>query len=106
MLNYEYGMLVDVLIGKCMLLMCVYICVCLVDDFFDYICYFGEEFVFVLGGEIELCFENGDVFCLVFGDSLYFDSVVGYVYLLVSKEDVEIFVCCIGIDVCEFGDVI
>ncbi|GAA4055232.1 hypothetical protein GCM10023063_49770 [Arthrobacter methylotrophus] len=63
-------------------------------------------FVFVLCGEIELRFENGDAFRLTPGDSLYFDSAVGHVYLSVSKEDAEILACCTGTDVRELGDVI
>lgn len=104
--NYEYGMLADALTGKRMLPMRAHIRARSVDDFPDYIRHPGEEFVFVLGGEIELRFENGDAFRLAPGDSLYFDSAVGHVYLSVSKEDAEILACCTGTDVRELGDVI
>ncbi|HWV07175.1 XRE family transcriptional regulator [Ralstonia sp.] len=104
--NYEYGMLADALTGKRMLPMRAHIRARSVDDFPDYIRHPGEEFVFVLGGEIELRFENGDAFRLAPGDSLYFDSAVGHVYLSVSEEPAEILACCTGTDVRELGDVI
>jgi transcriptional regulator with XRE-family HTH domain len=104
--NYEYGMLADALTGKRMLPMRAHIRARSVDDFPDYIRHPGEEFVFVLGGEIELRFENGDTFRLAPGDSLYFDSAVGHVYLSVSEEPAEILACCTGTDVRELGDVI
>ena len=84
--NYEYGMLADALTGKRMLPMRAHIRARSVDDFPDYIRHPGEEFVFVLGGEIELRFENGEAFRLAPGDSLYFDSAVGHVYLSVSSR--------------------
>jgi mannose-6-phosphate isomerase-like protein (cupin superfamily)/DNA-binding XRE family transcriptional regulator len=104
--NYEYGMLADALTGKRMLPMRAHIRARSVDDFPDYIRHPGEEFVFVLGGEIELRFENGQAFRLAPGDSLYFDSAVGHVYLSVSEEPAEILACCTGTDVRELGDVI
>lgn len=97
--NYEYGMLADALTGKRMVPMRAHIRARSVDDFPDYIRHPGEEFVFVLGGKLELRFENGDVFHLAPGDSLYFDSAVGHVYLSASKEDAEVLACCVGTDV-------
>ncbi len=104
--NYEYGMLADALTGKRMLPMRAHIRARSVDDFPDYIRHPGEEFVFVLGGEIELRFENGEAFRLAPGDSLYFDSAVGHVYLSISEEPAEILACCTGTDVRDLGDVI
>jgi hypothetical protein len=97
--NYEYGMLADALTGKRMVPMRAHIRARSVEDFPDYIRHPGEEFVFVLGGKLELRFENGDVFQLSPGDSLYFDSAVGHVYLSASKEDAEVLACCVGADV-------
>ena len=104
--NYEYGMLADALTGKRMLPMRAHIRARSVDDFPDYIRHPGEEFVFVLDGEIELRFENGEAFRLAPGDSLYFDSAVGHVYLSVSEAPAEILACCTGTDVRDLGDVI
>ena len=63
-----------------------------VSDFREYIRHGGEEFVFVLGGSLELRFEDGKVFRLEPGDSLYFDSALGHVYLTTSEEDAEVLV--------------
>jgi quercetin dioxygenase-like cupin family protein len=67
-------------------------------DFPDYIRHSGEEFVFLLKGELELRFEDGAVFRLEAGDSLYFDSGVGHVYLSASEEEAEVLVCCVDAD--------
>lgn len=104
--NYEYGMLADALTGKRMLPMRAHIRARSVDDFPDYIRHPGEEFVFVLGGEIELRFENGEAFRLAPGDSLYFDSTVGHIYLSVSEEPAEILACCTGTGLHDLGDAI
>lgn len=46
----------------------------------------GEEFAYVLSGEIDVHFENGDVVRLARGDSLYFDSRIGHAYVSVSRQ--------------------
>lgn len=97
--NYEYGMLANDLTGKRMVPMRAHVRARTLDDFPDYIRHAGEEFVFLLGGQLELRFENGDVFSLQPGDSLYFDSAVGHVYLSVGKGDAEVLVCCVDADV-------
>ncbi|AMP40456.1 MULTISPECIES: helix-turn-helix domain-containing protein [Ralstonia solanacearum species complex] len=104
--NYEYGMLADELTGKRMVPMRAHIRARSLADFPDYIRHPGEEFVFVLGGTLELRFENGDVFRLSPGDSLYFDSAVGHVYLSASEEDAEVLACCVGTDLRRLGDII
>ncbi len=60
----------------------------------------------MLGGAIELHFETGEVFHLSPGDSLYFDSAVGRLYLSASEEDAEMLACCVGTDVRQLGDII
>lgn len=96
--NYEYGMLANNLTGKRMVPMRAHIRARAVSDFPEYIRHSGEEFVFVLGGKLELRFENGKSFRLMPGDSLYFDSSVGHVYLSLSKEEAEVLVCCVDTD--------
>jgi transcriptional regulator with XRE-family HTH domain len=96
--NYEYGMLANELTGKRMVPMRAHIRARDVSDFPEYIRHAGEEFVFVLAGSLELCFEDGKVFRLEPGDSLYFDSAVGHVYVSASKEDAEVLVCCVDAD--------
>ena len=96
--NYEYGMIANDLTGKRMVPMRAHIHARKLDDFPDYIRHSGEEFVFLLKGKLELRFENGSVFSLDQGDSLYFDSAVGHVYLSVGTEEAEVLVCCVDTD--------
>jgi transcriptional regulator with XRE-family HTH domain len=96
--NYEYGMLAHNLTGKRMVPMRAHIHARAVSDFPEFIRHSGEEFVFLLNGKLELRFENGKSFKLIPGDSLYFDSSVGHVYLSLSKEDAEVLVCCVDSD--------
>jgi transcriptional regulator with XRE-family HTH domain len=96
--NYEYGMIANDLTGKRMVPMRGRIHARTMDAFSDYIRHSGEEFLFLLRGELELRFENGTVFKLSPGDSLYFDSAVGHVYLSTGKEDAEVLVCCVDTD--------
>ncbi|CAE6700162.1 hypothetical protein R75461_02180 [Paraburkholderia nemoris] len=96
--NYEYGMLANNLTGKRMVPMRAHIRARAVSDFPEYIRHSGEEFVFVLAGQLELRFEKGKSFKLVPGDSLYFDSSIGHVYLSLGKEDAEVLVCCVDTD--------
>lgn len=93
--NYEYGMIANDLTGKRMVPMRAHIRARKLDDFPDYIRHSGEEFVFLLHGQLELRFENGTVFRLDQGDSLYFDSALGHVYLSVGEEEAEVLVCCV-----------
>lgn len=46
----------------------------------------GEEFAYVLVGEMDVHFENGDVVHLARGDSIYFDSRIGHAYVSVSRQ--------------------
>ncbi|QBQ99860.1 helix-turn-helix domain-containing protein [Paraburkholderia pallida] len=93
--NYEYGMLANNLIGKRMVPMRARIHARAVSDFPEYIRHSGEEFVFLLSGALELRFEIGKSFKLAPGDSLYFDSSVGHIYLSLSEEDAQVLVCCV-----------
>lgn len=93
--NYEYGMLANNLTGKRMVPIRAQIHARSVADFPEYIRHSGEEFVFLLSGKLELRFENGKFFRLMPGDSLYFDSSVGHVYLSLSKDDAQALVCCV-----------
>ena len=96
--NYEYGMLANNLTGKRMVPMRAHVHARAVSDFPEYIRHSGEEFVFLLSGKLELRFENGKSFKLMPGDSLYFDSSVGHIYLSVGEEDADALVCCVDAD--------
>lgn len=93
--NYEYGMLANDLTGKRMVPMRAHVRARSLGDFPDYIRHPGEEFVFLLQGKLELHFESGEIFTLNTGDSLYFDSSVGHIYLSAGDGDAEALVCCV-----------
>src|SRR5471032_1783372 len=67
--NYEYGMLANNLTGKRMVPVRAHIRARDVSDFPEYIRHAGEEFVFVLGGSLDLHFEDGKMFTLGPDDS-------------------------------------
>ncbi|MGT2428370.1 helix-turn-helix domain-containing protein [Cupriavidus basilensis] len=46
----------------------------------------GEEFVYVLTGEVEVHFDNGEKVHLARGDALYFDARMGHAYVSVSRQ--------------------
>ena len=46
----------------------------------------GEEFVYVISGEIDVHFDNGELIKLSRGDSLYFDSRIGHAYVSTSRQ--------------------
>lgn len=88
-------MLANNLIGKRMVPMRARIHARALSDFPEFIRHSGEEFVYVLSGALELRFETGKSFKLAPGDSLYFDSSVGHVYLSLGEEDAQALVCCV-----------
>ncbi|VVE37743.1 transcriptional regulator [Pandoraea aquatica] len=97
--NYRYGMIASDLHEKRMVPMRAHIRARKLEDFPDYIRHAGEEFVFVLSGNLMLQFENGTAFRLAPGDSLYFDSGVGHVYLSEHEDGVDAVVCCVDLNV-------
>lgn len=96
--NYRYGMIASDLHDKRMVPMRAHIRAQKLEDFPDYIRHAGEEFVFVLSGNLLLQFENGTAFRLTPGDSLYFDSGVGHVYLSEHEDGVDAVVCCVDMN--------
>jgi len=65
----------------------------------DFVRHTGEEFAYVLSGEIEVHFDNGEVVRLGRGDSLYFDSRIGHAYVSVSRQLAKI----VGMTTAESG---
>jgi len=52
----------------------------------DFARHAGEEFAYVLSGEIDVHFENGEIVRLARGDSLYFEGRIGHAYVSVSRQ--------------------
>ncbi|HEX6707242.1 MAG TPA: XRE family transcriptional regulator [Albitalea sp.] len=63
-----------------------------VDEFPDFIRHPGQEFAMVLSGRLRIEFETGEAIQLGRGESAYFDSGVGHVYLSVGKSDAQVIV--------------
>ncbi|WP_010137774.1 helix-turn-helix domain-containing protein [Oceanicola sp. S124] len=61
-----------------------------VEEFDHWSRHNGEEFVFVLSGEIEIHTELYAPFRLKQGESAYFDSSMAHIYLSVSAEDAHV----------------
>lgn len=95
---YEYGMIANDLTGKRMVPVRGRIHARSLGDFPEFIRHSGEEFLFVLGGELQLHFEDGTMYALSCGDSLYFDSAVGHAYISVGDGDADVLVCCVDAD--------
>lgn len=60
------------------------------DDFDHWSRHTGEEFVFVLSGEVEIHTELYAPFRLQTGESAYFDSAMAHVYLSVGPQDARV----------------
>jgi transcriptional regulator with XRE-family HTH domain len=54
----------------------------------------GEEFIFVVSGELELHSESYAPLCLQAGDSVYFDSGMPHAYVAVGKQRCKILSIC------------
>jgi len=64
------------------------------SEFEDWNKHEGEEFVYVLSGEIEVHTEFYAPTRLKPGDSLYFDSSMGHMYISISAENAKILSIC------------
>jgi len=60
----------------------------------DWIRHDGEEFVFVLSGEICVYTEYYQPSILKVGDSVYLDSRMGHVYTSIGPEPAEVLLVC------------
>lgn len=89
-----YEMLSTQLAGKQMAPAIMYVRSKTLDEFGDFNRHVGEEFAFVVQGEVDLHFEDGTVHHLSRHDSVYFDSEMGHLYLRRgSKEAIVLGVC-------------
>lgn len=62
------------------------------EDFPEYIRHGGQEFVMVMEGSVAILFETGERLELVAGESGYFDSGVGHVYLSTGEGDATVLI--------------
>jgi transcriptional regulator with XRE-family HTH domain len=57
------------------------------NDFGEWVRHEGEEFLFVIEGEIQLLTEFYQATTLTQGDSVYYDASMGHVVISISEED-------------------
>jgi transcriptional regulator with XRE-family HTH domain len=65
-----------------------------VEEFKKYISHPGEEFVYVLEGELTFQIEGQEPRFLEPGDCLYFDSGLGHAYLSTGEAETRLLVVC------------
>jgi transcriptional regulator with XRE-family HTH domain len=92
--EYVYDMLCTELRGKRMVPMLGRIKAHDVRQFSDIVKHPGEEFVFVLTGELSVHLEDREPILLRPHDSIYFDSAMKHAYVSAGAEDATIVVVC------------
>jgi transcriptional regulator with XRE-family HTH domain len=66
------------------------------DDYDELLQHEGEEFLYVLSGELEFHTESYAPIRLVTGQSIYFDSTMGHAYLAIKQPCRILSVCATG----------
>lgn len=92
--NYVYEMLGSDLTGKHMIPMIGTVKAHERSDFAQYASHPGEEFLMLLEGTLEVHISGRDTIRLAPGDSMYFDSGLGHMYISAGNRDARILVVC------------
>lgn len=92
--TYDYDMLASDVSGKHMVPLLGRIKAHSFEKFEDFVSHPGEEFIYVLEGEITVHLKGRDVVTLEKGDSIYFDSGVGHAYVSVGDTDAIVLGVC------------
>lgn len=91
--NYEYRYLCTEIAHKRMVPILARIRARNIVEFGPLISHAGEEFIYVLEGEIDVHTEHYDVVRLEAGGSIYLDSTMGHAYIAAEGEALVIAVC-------------
>jgi transcriptional regulator with XRE-family HTH domain len=102
--NYSYEILFSEIWGKAMTPMTGLVRARSRMDFKNLIRHDGQEFVFVLTGQLTLHCEGRAPITLAAGESAYFDSGMGHVYTSAGDDDARILVVCFGQNLPEIGN--
>lgn len=92
--TYDYDMLASDVSGKHMVPMVGRIKAHSFAAFDDFISHPGEEFIYVLAGEVTVFLKGRDAITLGQGDSIYFDSGIGHAYVSVGDQDAMVLGVC------------
>lgn len=90
--HYQYKMLAGDYPDKHMLPVHGRVLARRLDEFPDFGRHPGQEFLMVLSGTVQICFETGESVVLGQTESIYFDSGIGHVYLSQGKGEAEIII--------------
>lgn len=94
--TYSYEILFPELWGKAMTPMTGVVKARSRVEFSDYIRHAGQEFVYILAGELTVHIEGREPVVLRTGESLYFDSAMGHIYTSTGAEEARLLVVCLG----------
>lgn len=92
--NYDYNYLCTDLVNKRMVPIIARLRAHDMADFGELVRHVGEEFAYVLEGEIELHTEHYAPIKLGPGDGVYIDSTMGHGYITVGETDAKILCIC------------
>ena len=95
--NYQHRFLFSNVSNKSMVPLIVTLFSRSLDDFDEFIRHPGQEFTHVLSGAAKIMFEDGTSIALKKGESAYFDSSIGHVYLSTSKAPARVLSVCSGL---------
>lgn len=92
--TYDYDMLASDVTGKHMVPMIGHIKAHSFASFEDYISHPGEEFIYVLDGDLAVHLKGREPIQLTKGDSIYFDSAMGHAYVSTGEQDATVLGVC------------
>lgn len=94
--NYDYHYHSTDLLRKRMVPIFIQVKARTIEEFGDLLRHSGEEFIYVLGGAIEVHTEFYEPVVLEVGESIYLDSSMGHAYVSVGDGDARILGVCSG----------
>lgn len=92
--NYDYRYLCTEIAQKRMVPVLARIRARTIVEFGPLVRHAGEEFIYVLEGEIEVHTEHYDVVRLKAGGSVYLDSTMGHAYITASRDEALVIAVC------------
>ena len=92
--NYDYRYLCTEIAQKRMVPILARIRARTIVEFGPLVRHAGEEFIYVLEGEIEVHTEHYDVVRLNAGGSIYLDSTMGHAYIAASSDEALVIAVC------------
>jgi transcriptional regulator with XRE-family HTH domain len=94
--NYDMEMLFPEVYGKTMVPVLSTLRADRPRDLSKYISHVGQEYVYVISGQVVILFERRPPLTLEAGESAYFDSSQGHLYMPGNNRDARFLVVCAG----------